>query len=51
MDDDYYEEIVIEIDGWLWNAKDRRDKPRIQRFPTARRLLQAWDHPSPAIFK
>jgi hypothetical protein len=53
VDDDYYAEIVIEVDGWLWNAKDaaRERPPRIQHFPSARRLLQAWDHPSPDFFK
>ncbi len=55
MDDEYYEEIEIEIDGWLWNARDLRERPnktvRLTRFPSARRLLQSWEHPSPPIFK
>jgi hypothetical protein len=46
MDDDYYDEITIEVDGWLMNPKDAPPRPpRLQHFPSARRLLQAWDHP------
>ena len=53
MDDDYYDEIVIEVDGWWWNPKDERERIPfvIKHFPSARRLLQAWDHPSPQFFK
>ena len=38
MQDDYYAEIVIEIDGWLWNPKDQ---PR-PHFPSVERLLAEW---------
>jgi hypothetical protein len=36
--DEYYAEIVIEIDGWLWNAKDRAPP----RFPRTEKLLAGW---------
>jgi hypothetical protein len=36
--DDYYAEIAIEIDGWLWNVTDRA----MARFPRAHKLLAEW---------
>jgi hypothetical protein len=47
-DDDYYAQISIEIDGWLWNLADAslQKSELFAAFPSAERLLRRWDHDS-----
>jgi hypothetical protein len=35
-EEDYYNEIDIEIDGWMWNVEEH------VHFPNAERLLSEW---------
>jgi hypothetical protein len=41
MDENYYEEIVIEVDGWRLNLAD--DEPDTPKYYLAQRLLDRWE--------
>jgi hypothetical protein len=40
--DDYYAEILIAIDGWVWNVADQPPQRR-GKFQLTEKLLERWE--------
>jgi hypothetical protein len=43
MEDDYYAEIQILVDGWPWNLREPKPRRAPRRFPSADRLCLRWE--------